>query len=159
MAGEIFSYGIWTLSWSTWALVPWPGIEPRSSALGALSLSPWTTREVHLLWIIWEGPWRSGSEPGGRAAQIQVQLGVGSTWRCHQLVLRLFPLWPQSPEQAALCILRTLTASGSHLPHPPLFLVAHMACSTALSVPPQALFPADLLLTDQQPPWRSRSAS
>ena len=27
-------------------LVPWPGIEPRSPALGAWSLSHWTTREV-----------------------------------------------------------------------------------------------------------------
>ena len=27
-------------------LVPWPGIEPRSPALGARSLNHWTTREV-----------------------------------------------------------------------------------------------------------------
>ena len=27
-------------------LVPWPGIEPRTPALGAWSLSHWTTREV-----------------------------------------------------------------------------------------------------------------
>ena len=30
-----------------WDLVPWLGIEPRSPALGAQSLSPWTTRESH----------------------------------------------------------------------------------------------------------------
>ena len=30
-------------------LVPWPGIEPRSPALGGQRLSHWTTREVPLL--------------------------------------------------------------------------------------------------------------
>ena len=36
------------LSCSVWDLVPWPGIEPRSPALGAQSVSQWTTREVPL---------------------------------------------------------------------------------------------------------------
>ena len=31
-----------------WALVPWPGMEPWSPALGVWSLSLWTTREVPL---------------------------------------------------------------------------------------------------------------
>ena len=31
-----------------WALVPWSGIEPGAPALGARSLSHWTTREVPL---------------------------------------------------------------------------------------------------------------
>ena len=31
---------------SVWDLAPWPGTEPRPSALGAESLSRWTTREV-----------------------------------------------------------------------------------------------------------------
>ena len=31
-----------------WDLVPWPEIEPRPPALGAQSLSCWTTREVPL---------------------------------------------------------------------------------------------------------------
>ena len=35
-----------TLSYSIWDLVPWPGIKPRPSALGAQSSSHWTTREV-----------------------------------------------------------------------------------------------------------------
>ena len=35
-----------TLSCNMWDLVPWPGIEPGPSALGAQSLSHWTTREV-----------------------------------------------------------------------------------------------------------------
>ena len=35
----IFSYGMWDL-------VPWPGIEPGTPALGAGTLSHWTTREV-----------------------------------------------------------------------------------------------------------------
>ena len=34
------------LSCSIWDLVPWPGIEARTAALGALSLSPWTTMEI-----------------------------------------------------------------------------------------------------------------
>ena len=34
------------LSCSMWDLVPWPGIESRPPALGAQSLSHWTTREV-----------------------------------------------------------------------------------------------------------------
>ena len=33
-------------SCSTWDLVPWPGIEPGPPALGAQSLSHWTTREI-----------------------------------------------------------------------------------------------------------------
>ena len=35
-----------TLNCSVWDLVPWPEIEPGPPALGAQSLSPWTTREV-----------------------------------------------------------------------------------------------------------------
>ena len=34
------------LGCSTWDLVFWPGIEPGPPALGALSLSHWTTKEV-----------------------------------------------------------------------------------------------------------------
>ena len=40
------------LSCSTRDLVPWPGIEPGSPALGARSLNLWTTREVPRLWIL-----------------------------------------------------------------------------------------------------------
>ena len=39
VACEIFSYDMWDL-------VPWSGIEPGPTALGAQSLSHWTTREV-----------------------------------------------------------------------------------------------------------------
>ena len=42
----IFSCGMWTLSCSMWDLVPCPGIEPGASALGARSLSHWTTGDV-----------------------------------------------------------------------------------------------------------------
>ena len=38
--------GMWALSCCMWHLVPWPGIETRSLALGAPSLSHWATREV-----------------------------------------------------------------------------------------------------------------
>ena len=34
------------LSFSTWDLVPWPEMEPRSPALGEQSLSHGTTREA-----------------------------------------------------------------------------------------------------------------
>ena len=37
---------MWTLSCSVWDLVPRAGIEPGPPALGAWSLSYWTTREV-----------------------------------------------------------------------------------------------------------------
>ena len=43
---SIFSCGIWILSHGMWDLVPWPGIEPGSPALGVWSLSHWITREV-----------------------------------------------------------------------------------------------------------------
>ena len=43
----IFIYlAVQGLSCSMWDLVPWPGIKPRSLALGAHGLSHWTSREV-----------------------------------------------------------------------------------------------------------------
>ena len=39
------------LSCSMWNLVPWPAIKPRPSALGARSLSHWTSREVPVLFL------------------------------------------------------------------------------------------------------------
>ena len=45
VACRIFSCGMWTLSWGMEDLVPWPGMEPRPSALGMWSLSHWSTRE------------------------------------------------------------------------------------------------------------------
>ena len=47
VACEIFSYDMWDL-------VPWSGIEPGPPALGAWSLSHWTTREV-LESSVWKG--------------------------------------------------------------------------------------------------------
>ena len=47
-ARGIFSCGLWTLSCGMWGLVPGPGIELGRPALGAWSLSHWTTREVLL---------------------------------------------------------------------------------------------------------------
>ena len=46
VAFGIFSCGMWTLSCIMWGLVPWPRTEPGPLALGAWSLSHWTTREV-----------------------------------------------------------------------------------------------------------------
>ena len=36
-------------TWSKWDLVPRPGIKPRPPALGACTLSHWTTRKFPLL--------------------------------------------------------------------------------------------------------------
>ena len=44
-ACRIFSSGMQTISSSMWDLVPCPGIKPRPPALGAQSLSHWTTRK------------------------------------------------------------------------------------------------------------------
>ena len=46
VACGIFNYVMWTLRCCIWDLIPWPGMEPRPPALGAWSLSPWTTGEV-----------------------------------------------------------------------------------------------------------------
>ena len=43
---RIFSCSMLALSYSLWDQVPWPGIKPRPPALGAQSLTYWTTREV-----------------------------------------------------------------------------------------------------------------
>ena len=40
-----------SLSYGMWDLVPWPGLEPGPSALGAQILSHWTTKEVPAHWI------------------------------------------------------------------------------------------------------------
>ena len=46
---------IYELSCGMWNLVPGSGIEPGSSALGALSLNHWTTREVPIAQILIQG--------------------------------------------------------------------------------------------------------
>ena len=43
--------GMQILSCGMWDLVPWPGIKPRPPALGAWSLSYWTTREVSCTYL------------------------------------------------------------------------------------------------------------
>ena len=47
--------GFFFFNCGLWGLAPWPGIEPRSPALGAWSLSQWTTREVlgHFLFTLY----------------------------------------------------------------------------------------------------------
>ena len=70
-------------SWGTWDLAPHPGVKPRPPALGAQSLSHWTTRKVphailkptaskgqdHGDWLRPPGGTRKETEPGnpGRA--------------------------------------------------------------------------------------------
>ena len=46
VAWGIFSYGLWTLSSGMWDLAPRPWVQSEPPALGAQSLSHWTTREV-----------------------------------------------------------------------------------------------------------------
>ena len=43
---KIFTCVMQTLTYSMWDLVPWPGFEPGPPALGAQSLSHWTSRKV-----------------------------------------------------------------------------------------------------------------
>ena len=50
----VFSCSMWTLSWSIWDLVPWPGIEIGPPTLGAWSLSYWITREVSCLRFLYK---------------------------------------------------------------------------------------------------------
>ena len=50
---KIFIYlAVLGLSCSMWYLIPWPGMEPKPPALGAQSLSYWTTREVPDFWCL-----------------------------------------------------------------------------------------------------------
>ena len=55
VAHRIFDlrFSMWILSCGLWDLFPWPGIEPRPPAIGALSLNHWTTREVPYGWVSW----------------------------------------------------------------------------------------------------------
>ena len=46
MASRKFSYGVRLLSCGMWDLAPSTGIKSEPPALGAWSLSHWTTREV-----------------------------------------------------------------------------------------------------------------
>ena len=39
---------------SVWDLVPWPGIEPVPTELGAQSLNHWTTREIPIWFLLYE---------------------------------------------------------------------------------------------------------
>ena len=45
-----FIFSIWTLGYCIWDLVPGPGIKPGAPALGAWSLSHWTTRKNPWNW-------------------------------------------------------------------------------------------------------------
>ena len=77
VAFRIFNCSMRTLNWGMWDLVPRPGIKPRPPALGAQSLSHWTTREVlklllkcsmaqvlvaavTMVWTFW--PWSSSEQ-------------------------------------------------------------------------------------------------
>ena len=53
-APRTISCSMWTLSCGTWDLVPWPGINPGTPAVGTQSLSPW---EVPGYWICGAEKW------------------------------------------------------------------------------------------------------
>ena len=57
MGSSAFTVTCEIFSWRMWDLVPWPGIELGSPALGKWSLSHWTTREVPriVFYIEWLG--------------------------------------------------------------------------------------------------------
>ena len=46
----VFSCSMWTLSCRMQDLIPWRGMEPGPSALGAQSLGPWTSREMRSIY-------------------------------------------------------------------------------------------------------------
>ena len=52
------SCSMWTLSWGMWDLVPRPGIEPQSPALGAQGLNHWTRVEIWT--VVCEEYWSGG---------------------------------------------------------------------------------------------------
>ena len=52
-AGGILSCDISAVSCGIWDIVPWPGIKPRSPALGVWSLSHQTTREASCSLLGW----------------------------------------------------------------------------------------------------------
>ena len=99
------------LSCNMWDLVPWPGVEPRPPALGAWSLSHWSTREV---------PWKSFSMQENPS---KPQFSPGSSpalfWRLPHQALVLVPTSvttcrPKAPGQGPLlyCTLCLLTNSN-----------------------------------------------
>ena len=50
----LFVWLWWISSWDMWDLVPWPRIKLQPPALGAWSLSQWTTREAPgLVFTLW----------------------------------------------------------------------------------------------------------
>ena len=55
-----------------WDLVPWPGIEPRPPALGAWSLTHWTTREIP--WVFCHRDGSRGSKDAASTLLILVCL-------------------------------------------------------------------------------------
>ena len=57
---SVVAYGIF--SCCTWDLVPWPRIEPGRPALGAQSISRWTTREILSFFL--KGKWIECGEEG-----------------------------------------------------------------------------------------------
>ena len=83
------SCGTQDLSCDMWDLVPWPGMKPRPPALGAWSLSHWTTREV-----------------SHKSLWCPSQSGLNCWYRCSRFRLwphRRHPAWPASDPRLIYC--------------------------------------------------------
>ena len=80
-----------------WNLVSWPGIEPRPPALGAWSLSHWTTREVPgcNAWYFLPSP--PGCTQGVQKVQLQKSLGFAhrsqQTYYFPNFIRRIIKYW------------------------------------------------------------------
>ena len=95
----IFSCSMRTLSCGMWDLVPWPGIKPGPPALGAWSLTHWTTREVHRCMFEWE-----------QSPDFPSFLDI---LECHWKGIVHRQLWAQKGSRRA-AVLYTLSAINSH---------------------------------------------
>ena len=98
---KIFTCGMGTLNCSMWDLFPWPGIKPRPPALGAQSLSPWTTRKVPSLCSLARAlnlptcPWTpspifASTHP---ADAITSNFSEGTPFKLSQVHLKVYPLF------------------------------------------------------------------
>ena len=76
VAYRTFSCALRTLHWGPWDLVPWPRVPPRPPALGAQSLSHWTTRQfLHLPYS-----WRCFSRNLTCRRLIEILLASDTLW-------------------------------------------------------------------------------
>ena len=107
-AGSFFFGSMRTLSCSMWYLVPWQGMKLRPPAVGAQSLSHWTTKEV----------------PRGRSFLLSllillVFISVHACTISHLSCVQLFATLLTVAHQAPLCMGFSRQEYWSGLPCPP----------------------------------------